>query len=195
MNLQAYIAAIVLLVCVYIAFNFYFLRRENQKMRGDIEGLNAALDNSIKVYKAESGKILAQTKTIRLSQDAARDYLTSDIKKLKEDFGVRINGLKTYTQIGTSYAAPVQAKSRDTIILHTVEKIYSLNGSLSGSVYTKGDSLFGKVVINDTIRVTVSKGKRDRWWKLWEKRSLVTNAFMTNKNGMVTELKSVLVTE
>ena len=193
MNLQATILAVLVAGLVYIGITYYQLREENKKLRGDVSGLSIALNNSVKVIRAESGRIMAETKTIKLSQDAAKDYLSQDIKNLRDEFRVRLKDIKTYTQIGTSYNASVQAKARDTIILQTIEKVYNLGGNLSGSVYTKGDSLLGKVVINDTVRITVSKGKRSQWWKLWEKRPLVTNAFMSNKSGTVTELKSVVV--
>jgi hypothetical protein len=193
MNLQPYILAVVVLFFVYSSYNYIRLQEENETLRGDVSGLSIALNNAVTVVRSESGKVMANTKTIQLSQDAARDYLAQDIKKIREEFGVKLKDLKTYTQIGTSYTAPVQAKGRDTLILQTIEKIYNLNGNVSGSVYTKGDSLFGKIAINDTIRITVSKGKRKQWWKLWEKRPVVTNAFMSNTDGVVSELKSVVV--
>jgi len=193
MNLQATILTVLVAGLVCIGITYYQLREENKKLRGDVSGLSIALNNSVKVIRVESGRIMAETKTIKLSQDAAKDYLSQDIKNLRDEFRVRLKDIKTYTQIGTSYNASVQAKGRDTLILQTIEKVYNLNGNVSGSVYTKGDSLFGKVVVNDTVRITVSKGKRKQWWKLWEKRPLVTNAFMSNKSGTVTELKSVIV--
>jgi hypothetical protein len=63
----------------------------------------------------------------------------------------------------------------------------------NGTLYTKGDTLVGAIAINDTVRVVVSKGKREQWWKIWKKRPLVTNTFMASPNGSVIELKSVLV--
>lgn len=193
MNLQATILGVLILGLVYIGINYHLLAEENDKLKGDVLGLSVALSNAVVVVRSESGKVMAETKTIKLSQDAANDYLSKDIKALRDEFRVKLKDLKTYTQIGTSYTAPVQAKGRDTLILQTIEKVYNLNGNVSGSVYTKGDSLFGKVVVNDTVRITVSKGKRKQWWKLWEKRPLVTNAFMNNSSGTVTELKSVIV--
>ena len=193
MNLQPYILTVVVLTLLYFSVSFMRLREENDRLKGDVSGLSVALGNTVTVVRSESGKVMAEAKAIKLSQDAANDYLQQDIKNLREEFRVRIKDLKTYTQIGTSYVAAVQAKGRDTIIFQTIEKVYSLNGNVSGSVYTKGDSLFGKVVIEDTVRITVSKGKRKQWWKVWEKRPLVTNAFMSNKSGTVTDLKSVVV--
>jgi hypothetical protein len=195
MNWQVYIFGGLLLATVYICYCYNMLVKENEQMRVDVKGLSLAMSNAVEVTKSESGRIMAETKTVKLSQDMAKQYLSADLNKLREEFRVKIKDLKTYTQIGTSYTAPVQSQGRDTVIMQTIEKVYHLNGNLSGSVYTKGDSLFGKVVVNDTIRITVSKGKRDKWWKLWEKRPLVTNAFMSNRDGVVTELKSVVVSE
>jgi len=61
-----------------------------------------------------------------------------------------------------------------------------------GTLYTNGDSLMGVLSLSDTVRVLVSKGKREQWWKLWKKRPLVTNVFLANPDGSVTSLKSVL---
>jgi hypothetical protein len=193
MSVQAYLSIAIACALLYLSFSVIQLRKENEILKGDVSGLSVALNNAVTVARSESGKAMAMSKTIQLSQDAAKDYLSQDIKNFRDEFRVKIKDLKTYTKIGTSYNAPVQAKGRDTLILQTIEKIYNLNGNVSGSVYTKGDSLFGKVVIEDTVRITVSKGKRKQWWKVWEKRPLVTNAFLSNKSGTVTDLKSVIV--
>jgi hypothetical protein len=193
MNLQPYILLGLISILVYSGINYIRLHAENERLRTDVSGLSVALSNTVSVVRSESGKVRAETKTIKLSQDAATDYLSQDIRNLKEEFRVKLKDIKTYTQIGTSYTSPVQSKGRDTVILQTIEKVYHLGGNISGSVYTKGDSLLGKVAISDTIRVTVSKGKRKNWWRVWEKRPLVTNAFLNNLAGDVTELKSVLV--
>jgi hypothetical protein len=63
----------------------------------------------------------------------------------------------------------------------------------TGKLYTRGDSLFGGITLSDTIRISVSKGKRNRWWKFWTKRPLVTNAFMSNPSGAVISLNSIIV--
>ena len=193
MSVQAYLSIAIACALLYLSFSVIQLRKENEILKGDVSGLSVALNNAVTVARSESGKAMAMSKTIQLSQDAAKDYLSQDIKNFRDEFRVKIKDLKTYTKIGTSYNAPVQAKGRDTLILQTIEKIYNLNGNVSGSVYTKGDSLFGKVVVDDTVRITVSKGKRKQWWKVWEKRPLVTNAFLSNKSGTVTDLKSVIV--
>lgn len=193
MNIQVVILACIILCIICVGVNYHLLKIENEKLKGDVSGLSVALSNAVVLVRSESGKMMAETKTIKLSQDAAKDYLSNDIKKLRDEFRVKLKDLKSYTQIGTSYTAPVQARGRDTLILQTIEKVYNLNGNVFGSVYTKGDSLFGKVIVNDTVRITVSKGKRKQWWKLWKKRPLVTNAFMNNPSGTVTELKSVIV--
>jgi hypothetical protein len=193
MNLQPYILLGLISILVYSGINYIRLHAENERLRTDVSGLSVALSNTVSVVRSESGKVRAETKTIKLSQDAATDYLSQDIRNLKEEFRVKLKDIKTYTQIGTSYTSPVQSKGRDTVILQTIEKVYHLGGNISGSVYTKGDSLLGKVAISDTIRVTVSKGKRKNWWRVWEKRPLVTNAFLNNPAGDVTELKSVVV--
>jgi hypothetical protein len=57
---------------------------------------------------------------------------------------------------------------------------------------TKGDSLMGELHLSDTLRIAVSKGKRKTWWKVWKKRPLVTNAFLANPDGSITNFKSVL---
>jgi hypothetical protein len=193
MSVQAYLSIAIACALLYLSFSVIQLRKENEILKGDVSGLSVALNNAVTVARSESGKAMAMSKTIQLSQDAAKDYLSQDIKNFRDEFRVKIKDLKTYTKIGTSYSASVQAKGRDTLILQTIEKIYNLNGNVSGSVYTKGDSLFGKVVVDDTVRITVSKGKRKQWWKVWEKRPLVTNAFLSNKSGTVTDLKSVIV--
>ena len=40
-----------------------------------------------------------------------------------------------------------------------------------------------------------SRGKRKNWWKVWEKRPLKTNAFLSNPDGTVTELKSIITND
>jgi hypothetical protein len=193
MNLQAYILIGVISILVFSGVNYMRLRDENERLKTDVNGLSLAISNTATVVRSESGKVRAEVKTIKLSQDAATDYLSKDIKNIREEFRVKLKDLKSYTQIGTSYTSPVQSKGRDTVILQTIEKVYNLGGNISGSVYTKGDSLLGKVSLGDTIRIAVSKGKRKNWWRLWEKRPLVTNAFMNNHAGVFTELKSVVV--
>jgi len=193
MNLQAYILIGVISILVFSGVNYMRLRDENERLKTDVNGLSLAISNTATVVRSESGKVRAEVKTIKLSQDAATDYLSKDIKNIREEFRVKLKDLKSYTQIGTSYISPVQSKGRDTVILQTIEKVYNLGGNISGSVYTKGDSLLGKVSLGDTIRIAVSKGKRKNWWRLWEKRPLVTNAFMNNPAGVVIELRSVVV--
>jgi len=60
-------------------------------------------------------------------------------------------------------------------------------------LYTKNDSLLGNIYFKDTVQIVVSRGKRESWWKIWQKRPLVTNAYMSNPNGSITNLNSVLI--
>ena len=132
----------------------------------------------------------ARTQAIVLSQEQAEDLLKKETEAIKERFDVRIKGIKTFSQAGVQYTIPVAAPGKDTVIYNNTERVYY---TPYGPLYTNGDSLEGVLAINDTIRIVVSKGKRKTWWKLWEKRPLETNAFMSSPNGTIRQLKSVLV--
>lgn len=181
-------AMIVLLLV--LLFDNSRMRKQNERLGNDISGLSSALQVHVDTTRNALGQIRAQTLTIALSEPLAQKILKGEIEALKERFDVRINGLKSYIQLGATYSIPVYIQGKDTIIYNNKETVYY---TPNGTLYTKGDTLIGAIAINDTVRIVVSKGKREQWWKLWKKRPLVTNAFMSAKNGKVTELKSVLV--
>lgn len=166
------------------------LREQNERLGNDISGLSVALQASVDTTRNKLGQMQAKTQTIALSQEQANDILKEETQSLKERFDVRIKGIKTYSQTGVQYTIPVATPGRDTVIYNNTERVYY---TPYGTLYTNGDSLEGALTINDTIRIVISKGKRKSWWKLWEKRPFVTNAFMSSPNGTVTQLKSVLV--
>lgn len=181
-------AMIVLLLV--LLFDNSRMRTQNERLGNDISGLSSALQAHVDTTRNALGQIRALTSTIVLSEGLATTLLKGEIEGLKERFDVRINGLKSYIQLGATYSIPVYIQGKDTIIYNNKETVYY---TPNGTLYTKGDTLIGAIAINDTVRIVVSKGKREQWWKLWKKRPLVTNAFMSSKNGAVTELKSVLV--
>ena len=180
------------MIGLLVALLFYnnSIREENERLGNDISGLSSALQVYVDTTRNALGQIRAQTLTIALSEPLAQKVLKGEIEALKERFDVRINGLKSYIQLGARYSIPVYIQGKDTIIYNNKETVYY---TPNGTLYTKGDTLIGAIAINDTVRIVVSKGKREQWWKIWKKRPLVTNAFMSTKNGSVTELKSVLV--
>lgn len=181
-------AMIVLLIV--LLFDNSRMRKQNERLGSDISGLSSALQVHVDTTRNALGQIRALTSTIVLSEGLAQKILKGEMEGLKERFDVRINGLKSYIQLGATYSIPVYIQGKDTIIYNNKETVYY---TPNGTLYTKGDTLIGAIAINDTVRIVVSKGKREQWWKLWKKRPLVTNAFMSTKNGKVTELKSVLV--
>jgi hypothetical protein len=187
------ILIILAVILAAIAYNYHLLSVENKELRQDVSGLNIALQANIDTTRNKYNQMRAQTETIMLSENTSKMMLSNEIKDIKSSFGVKLNGIESYAKAGTKYSIPVVVKSRDTVIINKLEKIYQLDGRYSGTLYTRNDSLRGEISFKDTIRIIVSKGKRERWWKIWEKRPLVTNAFMSNPNGSITELKSVLV--
>lgn len=166
------------------------LKEQNERLGNDISGLSVALQSSVDTTRNKFGQMQARTQAIVLSQEQAKDFLKQETESLKERFDVRIKGIKTYSQAGVQYTIPVAAPGKDTVIYNNTERVYY---TPYGTLYTNGDSLEGVLAINDTIRITISKGKRKTWWKLWEKRPLETNAFMSSPNGTIRQLKSVLV--
>lgn len=108
---------------------------------------------------------------------------------IKDRWELKIKDIRSYSQVGTRYLLPIAVPGRDTIIYNSRETVYY---TPQGTLYTSGDSLVGTLSISDTVRIIVSKGKRERWWKVWERRPLVTNAFMARPDGSITSLKSVL---
>jgi len=181
--------AMIILLLVLL-FDNSRMREQNERLGSDISGLSSALQVHVDTTRNTLGQIKAQTLTISLTEGIAQKILKGEIEGLKERFDVRINGLKSYIQLGATYSIPVYIQGKDTIIYNNKETVYY---TPNGTLYTKGDTLIGAIAINDTVRIVVSKGKREQWWKLWKKRPLVTNAFMSSPSGSVTELKSVLV--
>lgn len=180
---------VILIALVVLLFDNGKLREQNERLGNDISGLSVALQTSTDTTRNALGQMRAQTMTVVLSQEAANELLKKEIRSIKEQFDIRIKGLKSYTQTGITYTIPVAALGRDTIIYNNKETVYY---TPQGTLYTKGDTLVGTMTIKDTVRVVVSKGKREQWWKLWKKRPLVTNAFLSHPDGTITTLKSVL---
>ena len=193
MNPNNIILIILAVILGAIAYNYHLLNVENRELRQDVYGLNDALKATIDTTRNNYNQMRAQTETIVLSGNTSKQMLSNEIKDIKTSFGVKLNGLESYAKAGTKYNIPIVVKSRDTVIINKVEKVYHIEGRYKGMLFTKNDSLRGEIFFQDTIRITVSRGKRRNWWKVWEKRPLVTNAFMSNPNGSITEVKSVLV--
>ena len=193
MNPNNIILIILAVILGAIAYNYHLLNVENRELRQDVYGLNDALKATIDTTRNNYNQMRAQTETIVLSGNTSKQMLSNEIKDIKTSFGVKLNGLESYAKAGTKYNIPIVVKSRDTVIINKVEKVYHIEGRYKGMLFTKNDSLRGQIFFQDTIRITVSRGKRKNWWKVWEKRPLVTNAFMSNPNGSITEVKSVLV--
>ena len=181
-----------LLAFLYLAYIHYAIRKENQILKSDMKGLDVAIHSVLDTSRNRLGQMKAQVSTVVLSQDVAKDLIRDDIQKIRKDFDVKIKDVKSYTQVATQYTVPIIVQGKDTIIREHTEKIYHFVGRYSGKMVTKGDSLMGEIQLSDTLRIAVSKGKRKTWWKLWEKRPLRTNAFMSNPDGSITNFKSVL---
>ena len=193
MKINSIILVVLAAILGAIAYNHHLLSVENRELRGDVSGLNEALKANIDTARNNYNQMRAQTQTIVLSGNTSKMMLSNEIKDIKSSFGVKLNGIESYAKAGTKYNIPIVVKSKDTIIINKTEKIYQIEGRYKGMLYTQNDSLKGQIFFQDTIRIAVSKGKRKSWWKVWEKRPLVTNAFMSNPNGSFTELKSVIV--
>jgi len=179
----------IIALLVFLIVENRILRKQNDILSEDVSGLSVAIRNSMDTSRNRFGQMEARTKTILLSQDQAQEYLSTELKDIKARFDTRINGLRAYMQTGLRYTVPVLAPGRDTTIYDRTEKVYYLP---EGKLYTKNDTLYGTISISDTVRVVVYKGKRDKWWKIWKKRPLVTSAYQTNPDGTFTQLKSVL---
>ena len=192
MNIRAILSVGSLLAFLYLAYIHYAIRKENQILKSDMKGLDVAIHSVLDTSRNRLGQMKAQVSTVVLSQDVAKDLIRDDIQKIRKDFDVKIKDVKSYTQVGTQYTVPIIVQGKDTIIREHTEKIYHFVGRYSGKMITKGDSLMGEIQLSDTLRIAVSKGKRKTWWKLWEKRPLRTNAFMSNPDGSITNFKSVL---
>lgn len=180
---------VFLLLFAFLFIDNKRVREQNERLGKDISGLSVALQMRMDTTRNALGQIQAQTSTIILSEDQAATILKEDIKRLKDDFSFKLNGLKSFTKVGSEYKLPVYVQGKDTVIYNNKETVYY---TPQGTLYTKGDSLMGQLTIKDTVRIVVSKGKREQWWKIWKRRPLVTNAFLTNPDGTITTLKSVL---
>lgn len=195
MNIPINLILIVLLAIIIgaLGWNYSYTVGENRRLRDDVKGLNVALLATMDTTRNAYNQMRAETQTIVLSETESRRFLSGEIQNIKNGFGVRLQGIESYTKAGVKYTVPVVVRSRDTIIFNRVEKIYAIDSGRAGMLYTRNDSLIGNIHLNDTIKIAVSKGKRQRWWKLWEKRPLVTNAFMSSPRGTVVSLNSVVV--
>jgi hypothetical protein len=189
-DIQLLFKGLIVLLVVFLLWDNGRMREQGERLESDISGLSVALQVYTDTTRNAIGQMKATTQTVVLSGEQATDILQKETKEIKERFDVRINGLKSFNQAGTKYTLPIIVPGKDTIIYNNTERVYH---TPYGKLFTNGDSLEGTLSIQDTIRITVSKGKREKWWKLWEKRPLVTNAFMASPNGSVTSLKSVLV--
>jgi hypothetical protein len=177
-----------------ILFAFLFvdnkrIREQNERLGKDISGLSVALQTNMDTTRNALGQMKATTNTVILSEDQATKILRGDIKAMKDNFSFKISGLRSFSQVGSRYTIPIYTPGKDTVIYNNTEKVYY---TPQGMLYTKGDTLVGSVIIKDTIRIVVSKGKREQWWKIWQKRPLVTNAFLSHPDGTITQLKSIL---
>jgi hypothetical protein len=194
MNSNLIVIVMLAVVLGALGYNYHITNRENRILRQDVQGLNNALRATIDTTRNNYNQMRAETQTIVLSENASRKVLSSEIQNIRDGFGVKLNGIEQYTKAGLKYQTPIVVKSRDTIIINKLEKVYTVDESrYGGMLYTRNDSLLGNIFFKDTVRIVVGKGKRERWWKIWEKRPLVTNAFMSNPNGSITTLNSVIV--
>lgn len=195
-NLLTSTVILVVLAILFgaVAFNYHLLNKENKELRQDIYGLNEALKANIDTTRNNYSQMRAQTQTIVLSENTSRQMLSGEIRDIKTGFGDRLKGIEAYTKTAVKYTTPIIVKSKDTIIIDRLEKVYTIDQSrYGGMLYTKNDSLLGNIYFKDTVQIVVSKGRRESWWKIWQKRPIVTNAYMSNPNGSITEIKSVLV--
>lgn len=179
----------IVALLVFLIIQNRALQERNEKLEGDVSGLSVAIRNTMDTSRNRFGQMEARTRTILLSQEQAQEFLSAELKDIKTRFDTRINGLRAFVQTGVKYNIPVAAIGRDTTIYDKTERVYYLP---EGKLYTKDDTLFGTVSISDTVRVVLYKGKRDKWWKIWKKRPLVTSAYQAHKDGTITLLKSVL---
>lgn len=189
-GLELLFKGLIVLLFAFLLWDNSRMREQNERLGNDISGLSVALKTQTDTTRNAFGQMMAKTQTVVLSGEQAKDLLKKETKEIKERFDVRISGLKSFSQAGAKYTLPIIVPGRDTIIYNNTERVFH---TPYGRLYTNGDSLEGTLSLQDTIRITVSKGKREKWWKLWEKRPLVTNAFMASPNGSITSLKSVLV--
>lgn len=194
MNSNLIVIVMLAVVLGALGYNYHITSKENRILRQDVQGLNNALRATIDTTRNNYNQMRAETQTIVLSENTSRQVLSNEIQNIRHGFGVKLKGIEQYTKAGLKYQAPIVVKSRDTIIINKLEKVYTVDQTgYGGMLYTRNDTLLGNIFFKDTIRIVVGKGKREHWWKIWEKRPLVTNAFMSNPNGSITTLNSVIV--
>jgi hypothetical protein len=191
-NIESLFKGIFLALLIALAYGNNRLKKQNERLGQDVSGLSVALQAHVDTTRNSLGQMRASTSAVVLSQAQANEIIKAETRKIKDQFDVRINGLKSYIQVSSKYTIPVVVQGKDTIIYNNTETVYY---TPNGTLYTKGDTLVGSIVISDTVRIVVSKGKREKWWEVWKRRPLVTNAFMSSPSGSITELKSVLVQE
>jgi hypothetical protein len=188
--LELLFKGLIVLLVVLLLWDNSRMREQNERLESDVSGLSVALQIQMDTTRNVIGQMMAKTQTVVLSNEQAKAILQKETKEIKERFDVRISGLKSFSQAGAQYTLPIMVPGKDTIIYNNTERVFH---TPYGKLFTNGDSLEGTLSIQDTVRIIVSKGKREKWWKIWEKRPLVTNAFMSSPNGTITSLKSVLV--
>lgn len=190
------IIAVIMLAVVLgaLGYSYHLTNKENRNLRMDVQSLNKALQATIDTNRNTYNQMRAETQTIVLSENTSRQMLSGEIRDIRTGFGDRLKGIEAYTKTAVKYTTPIIVKSKDTIIIDRLEKVYTIDQTrYGGMLYTKNDSLLGNIYFKDTVQIVVSRGKRESWWKIWQKRPLVTNAYMSNPNGSITNLNSVLI--
>jgi len=179
-NSDLFFKGILLALIGFLFIGNRSLKEQNERLGNDISGLSVALSASLDTTRNKFGQMQAKTQAIVLSQDQAKDFqvdsCVSFFPKSEAAFSTLLTCFLNHP--------PISALKSGT------ERVYY---TPYGTLYTNGDSLEGALTISDTVRIAISKGKRKQWWKLWQKRPLETNAFLSSPNGSVTQLKAVLV--
>ena len=191
MTLVSYIQLFIAGALICLAVNYHYLTKENAQLRGDVAGLHTAISGHIDTSRNDFGQMRGEIKTVILSEETSTELLRGDLEKLRKEFKFTIKGLKDYTEVGTSTSIPIAVRGRDTLIIERPSKVYPIKGRYVGSLIAIGDSLVGGITFADTVKVVVSKGKREKWYAFWKKRPIVTNAFLSNPDGSITNLKSI----
>jgi hypothetical protein len=131
MKADSIILVILAIILGAIAYNHHLLSVENKELKQDVSGLNEALQANIDTTRNKYNQMRAQTETIVLSGNTSKMMLSNEIKDIKSSFGVKLNGIESYAKAGTKYSIPIVVKSKDTVIINKVEKIYQLDGRYS----------------------------------------------------------------
>jgi len=184
------IGALMLLVYKYVN-----LVKQNNELKEDLDGIQMSINANIIKTENLKGQVQAEAKTVILSQETANSFLRADMERLRRDFKFKVNSPKDYTEVNTATSIPIAIQGRDTLIIERMiekpSKAYPMKGRYVGTLFAIGDSLIGKISFNDTVRVVVSKAKRENWWQFWKKKPLKTDVFLSNPDGTVTNLKSI----